>query len=316
MSQRKMILRHGVFWGCLLACAIAAAEEGGTGHYLPGSMASFIDTVPPSEAFVLRLNVISYQADVEKDVMLPLAGTVAVNADVDTKGYGLTGVWRPSWGSLSDKWSYAMGATIPFIDLTVEADVLSVKRSDSVSGVGDIMIMPLMLNYNQNADLNYTFRVSMYAPTGDYKVGRLANTGKNFWTLEPTASINYFGQKNGREAQLFFGIDFNEENSDTNYKSGTQMHLDGVVAQHFPLAKGLAGVGVTGYWYKQVTGDSGSGATFGDFKGKVLGIGPVVSYTQKLGGGNLISELKWISESGASRRLEGDTIFLKVMMKY
>jgi hypothetical protein len=36
--------------------AVALAEEGGSGHYLPGSMASFIDVVPPTETFLARLN--------------------------------------------------------------------------------------------------------------------------------------------------------------------------------------------------------------------------------------------------------------------
>jgi hypothetical protein len=72
---------------------------------------------------------------------------------------------------------------------------VSVRRSDSKSGLGDIILMPLMLNYNVNPDFNINFRTAIYAPTGSYKVGRLANTGKNFWTLEPTLAFMYFGQK-------------------------------------------------------------------------------------------------------------------------
>jgi hypothetical protein len=33
-------------------------------------------------------------------------------------------------------------------------------------------------------------------------------------------------------------------------------------------------VGVQSYWYKQVKGDSGSGAVLGSFKGESIGIGP------------------------------------------
>ena len=33
-------------------------------------------------------------------------------------------------------------------------------------------------------------------------------------------------------------------------------------------------VGIAGYIYHQITGDSGSGATLGDFKSKIMGIGP------------------------------------------
>ena len=68
--------------------------------------------------------------------------------------------------------------------------------------------------------------------------------------------------------------------SDTNYKSGTQMHLEATAAQHLPLWGGGASAGVTGFGYKQVTGDSGSGAAFGDFKARSFGLGSVVSYRQ------------------------------------
>jgi hypothetical protein len=45
----------------VLTCGTASfAEECGSGHYLPGSMASFIDGVPPTETFLTRVNVVKY----------------------------------------------------------------------------------------------------------------------------------------------------------------------------------------------------------------------------------------------------------------
>jgi hypothetical protein len=37
-------------------------------------------------------------------------------------------------------------------------------------------------------------------------------------------------------------------------------------------------VGLVGYVYEQITGDSGAGATLGDFKSRGVGIGPQVGY--------------------------------------
>jgi len=37
-------------------------------------------------------------------------------------------------------------------------------------------------------------------------------------------------------------------------------------------------VGLVGYFYQQITGDSGSGAMLGDFKSRVVGIGPQAGY--------------------------------------
>jgi hypothetical protein len=73
---------------------------------------------------------------------------------------------------------------------------------------------------------------------------------------------------------------------------------------------------VTGYYYKQVTGDSGAGASFGDFKAKTVGIGPSASYIRKLNGNELLTELKWLHETTTQNRLEGDTLFLKAMLKF
>ncbi len=193
---------------------------------------------------------------------------------------------------------------------------ITVKRSDSQSGLGDLVLIPVMLNYNVDPDFNVNFRVVAYAPTGDYEVGRLANTGKNFWSTSPTLALMYLGQKNGREASLFIGADFNEENSDTNYKSGTQFHLDGTLAQHFPAFGGLASVGVSAFYYKQVTADSGDGATLGDFEGKSVGIGPVVSYASKIATHDIVAELKWLHETDTEKRLEGDIVWFKFVYKF
>jgi hypothetical protein len=309
----------------LLTCATfgAVAEEGGSGHYFPGSMASFMDGVSATPALIFRVNVLGYNGSVGGDVTVPVAGLAALNLDVESTAVGLTGFWRPDF-EISENWGFAVSMTVPFVDLTVEADVAlpndpkgrTVRRSDTDSGLGDILLFPVMLNYAFSPALNASFRLGIYAPTGHYTAGALANTGKNFWTVEPTASLIYLNPKTGLEASAFFGIDFNTENNDTDYKSGEQAHLEGTLAQHFPLWGGGASAGVTGFWYKQITGDSGSGATFGDFKAKSSGIGPVVSYSRKLSNSDLIAEFKWLHESGVEKRPEGDTLFLKVMIKY
>jgi hypothetical protein len=306
----------------VLLCASTSgfAEEGGSGHYLPGSLASFMDGVSPAETFIARVNVLHYDGEVTANRAIHIAGQAAVNAKARSTAVGLTLFWRPAWGAIGEKSSYAMSATLPFVDMEVAADVAAgpgtVRRSDSASGLGDAILMPLMFNYKVNPDLNVNMRLSLYAPTGSYKVGRLANTGKNFWSVEPTVGVMYFGQKNGIEATLFGGLTINQKNPDTDYKSGNQFHLDATLAQHFPFAGGLSSVGITGYYYRQVTGDSGSGATLGDFKAKTVGIGPSISYVRKLNSSELLAELKWLHETSTRNRLQGDTIFLKAMLKF
>ena len=305
--------------GITLLSGFAIAEEGGSGHYLPGSMASFIDSVPLKETFLMRANIIYYNGSVGATMPLPIGGQTTLGADATSWGLGLTILWRPPL-DLGERWSYAMSATIPYLFVDIDIDATStpgsLKRSGDTDGLGDIVLMPLMLNYNVDPDFNVNFRVGAYAPTGNYEVGRLANTGKNFWTIEPVLGLMYFRQKNGIEASAFVGADFNTENKDTDYKSGTQFHVDGTLALHFPWLGGLSGAGVSAYYYKQVTGDSGDGAILGDFEGKTVGVGPVVSYTKKIGGHDTVFELKWLNEVDTENRLEGDIVWFKAVYKF
>ena len=319
MKKYQKIGLLATLLGGLALGGIAHAEEGGSGHYLPGSMASFIDSVPPAPAFLMRLNVMDYDGSVSPRIGLPIGGALATGVDAKIRGYGLTMVWRPDI-DLGEGWSYSMSATIPLINAKVRAVAAlpvkpgrSVSLSDEETGLGDIIIQPVMLSRAINPDFKVNSRLTIYTPTGEYTVGKLANTGKNFWTFSPSVELMYFGQKNGIEASLFTGVDFNTENNDTDYKSGTQFHMDGTLAQHFPLWGGLAGAGVNAYYYKQLTGDSGAGATLGDFKGMTTGLGPVMSYSTKVGTHSVTGELKWLHEFDTKNRLEGDIIFFKLL---
>ena len=120
----------------------------------------------------------------------------------------------------------------------------------------------------------------------------------------------------GQDFAAYAGVDFNQTNPATDYKSGNQFHFETTYIQHFPLWGGAGGLGATGYYYQQLTGDSGSGAKFGDFKGHVSGLGPVLSYIHKAGKLDVISELKWIHDMKSKNRPEGDTIFLKIVTKF
>lgn len=305
--------------GCALIQPSLEAEEGGSGHYLPGSMSSFMDAPPPQGAFIARYNMVYYNGELSVNEPLPIAGLQTVGAEATSWAHGVTLGWGPPL-DLGERLTYSITATIPFVWMEVAANVtaggLTGQRTSRVNGLGDLVLMPVMLNYRISSNWSANFRVAGYAPTGDYEVGRLANTGKNFWTIEPTLGLMYFGQQNGIEASVYCGADYNFENPDTDYQSGTQVHVDGTLAQHFPLCEGLSGVGINAYWYEQVTGDSGSGASFGDFKGRTVGLGPVLSQVFQISSVDLLAEVKWLHEFETKNRLEGDIVWFKLIAKF
>jgi len=64
-------------------------------------------------------------------------------------------------------------------------------------------------------------------------------------------------------------------------------------------------LGLVGYIYQQLTGDSGSGATLGDFKSRVVGIGPQVGFIFPVGDLQGYLNLKVYQEFAAEHRPEG-----------
>ena len=75
-------------------------------------------------------------------------------------------------------------------------------------------------------------------------------------------------------------------------------------------------LGAHGYWYKQVDGDSGSGATFGPFKGESLGFGPAVLWVPESTKGKFSAVLEWLHDVSNTNRLNGDWGQIAVSWKF
>jgi hypothetical protein len=132
-------------------------------------------------------------------------------------------------------------------------------RQDSASGLGDISLIPVMLAWKSRF-WQYSALVPIYTPTGDYSTDSLANPGLNYWTIDPTLSVSYNNAETGFNAALYGGVTANTENNATNYESGSMLHFEGSVQQLLPVDPGFLGIGIEGFYFEQVTGDSGSGA--------------------------------------------------------
>ncbi|MGE3871965.1 MAG: transporter, partial [Parvibaculaceae bacterium] len=72
--------------------------------------------------------------------------------------------------------------------------------------------------------------------------------------------------------------------------------------------------GVAGYYYQQLTGDSGSGATLGDFESRVLGIGPQIGYFVPAGEMQAYVNVKGFYEFDAQNRPEGWSAWLTIAL--
>lgn len=317
----------------ILSLALAAslittavrAEEGGGGHYTPGATASAVDAVPSRPGLAVFNFFTYYNGNASANVPLKFGSNVAsgvkATAYVDTLG----AIYVPPFTLLGG--SYATAVALPYfwMDVQAQGDLIGAKGKtlasknvgDSASGIGDLSIYPFMLGWKAlGGDLKYDVRTCIYAPTGGYTAGNLANTGRNYWTFEPGASVSWVSSKIGTEASLFMGFDFNTKNEETDYQTGTQFHLDATLEQHLPLLGGFAGLGATGFYYQQLEGDSGSGATLGAFEGETAGVGPVISYVHKIGNCDAFAEVKWLPELEVKNRTSGDYVWVKMGVQF
>lgn len=289
------------------------ADEGGAGHYIPGTVATLSDLAPTQSGWAIQSMYLHYGGDVSATRSLPLGGMVAGGVDADIDAFTLGGIYaleRSVLGSF-----YSVGAWVPYVQMDVDATVTTalgpLRRSDSANGIGDITLVPAMMAWKKDFWTFDTF-LSVYAPTGDYEAGELANQGLNYWTFEPTMGVAYNNEKNGFNFAFHTGMTFNTENDATNYESGSAIHFEASVQQLLPLGAGYLTLGANGFLYEQVTSDSGAGARLGDFEGRTVGIGPVLGYLLPSEKSNFIAELRWLPEVDTQRRLNGDYFWLKL----
>jgi hypothetical protein len=101
---------------------------------------------------------------------------------------------------------------------------------------------------------------------------------------------------------------------DASAPANRQFPLGGLltVAQHLPSLGSIIGVGANGFYYQQISGDSGPDAVLGDFEGHTLGIGPVLSYVRPIGQTQLLTEIKWLPKLDVNKRMEGDFLWFEL----
>ena len=114
-------------------------------------------------------------------------------------------------------------------------------------------------------------------------------------------AVHIFGSV-ARELSGGAGLTFNARNTATDYQTGTESHFEWAIGKHFGESISL---GVAGYHYVQLTGDTGSGATLGPFKGRNNGIGPALNFATQIGGHVAVLSLRHFWEYDAVRHFEG-----------
>lgn len=184
---------------------------------------------------------------------------------------------------------------------------VSGTRTDVLEGFADLYpLASLKWNFGVHNLMLYTM---WDLPVGAYDPSRLANIGIGHWAMDYGGGYTYFDPAKGHELSVVTGFSYNFKNPYTDYQNGIDWHLDWALSQF--LSKQLH-VGVVGYFYNQLTGDSGSGATLGDFKSRVAGVGPQIGYLFPAGDLQGYLNLKGYYEYEAENRPRGWNVWLSL----
>ena len=300
------------------------ADEGGVGFWVPGFFGSLSATpmVPGfSFANIFYYSQVSAGGNVAFAKQVPL-GNINVNFNGNFNA-NVHGSAEPLYLA-APGYTFAtpvlggqanISVAIPYgrLESSVDASIVgnlglggpgfAIGRSltEAVTGIGDIGPMAsLRWNFGVNNFMTY---LTGNLTTGRYDPQRIANLGIGHNAIDGGGAYTYFNDRTGREFSAVLGFTYNFENEHTNYQNGINMHLD-LGASQF-LTKQWQ-VGLVGYWYQQLSCDSGSGNRLGCFEARVGGIGPQIGYVFPIGKewqGYI--NLKGYGEFAAQNRPEG-----------
>jgi hypothetical protein len=251
--------------------AMVCASEYGISTYRPGLMDLYAGILPPPGNGIIK-DLFLFQ-DANAGVVTE-DGRIEVDTHTVTYTDAVLALYVTKLPVLGAYWAFG---TIQMLRIAAQSADSGLhggalhNQSTTIGGLGDGIFIPGMLNWNFG-QFHITAAFSFYAPTGQYSPTRIISLGLNRWAVEPDVGMTWMDQK-GREASLFVGYTVNTKNSADDYYSGQEFHADFALAQHFPHGFLL---GMAGYAFQQTTDDSGSGAVLGPFKGRVIGLGPLV----------------------------------------
>jgi hypothetical protein len=315
MARDFVILLSSIVGAAFLAFPAGStfAAEGGSSFYLLGQRGQGAAVLPPEGLFFSAPNYF-YSGDIDSSQDLPFGGSLALGVEADLFLTLPTVIWVTPVDVLGGDLALTGTIVLGNADLDASATLSipgvgagTASVSDERWAVGD-PAFGAMVGW-QAENTNYLLSASVNVPVGDYDAGRLSNVSLNRWAWDLTGAVTWLDLESGIELSGAAGITFNGENDDTKYETGTEFHLEAAAAYHFSPT---FSVGVNGYHYQQLTGDSGAGATLGDFKGRVTALGPMMSGTFMLGPIPVATSLRYFHEFDVKNRLEGDAGWLTI----
>ncbi|WP_420342088.1 SphA family protein [Paenirhodobacter sp.] len=269
----------------------------------------------PSAGLYFQNDLYYYNGDIGAERKLPTGGRLALGVDGSAVIDLPTFIWvlpeEMLGGHLGLAATFPIGWKSTSADLTLAGPRGGPARadvSDEVFTIGD-PVLSAFLGWNQG-NLHWQVGTMINVPVGDYQKGEISNIAFHHWGADVFTAMTWLDPASGLDLSGVLGVTFNDENPATDYRTGNELHFEWAAVKHFSPA---FDAGMIGYYYDQLTDDSGDGAS-GPFRGQVTAVGATMGWNFKMGDRPVSARVKYYHEFDVRNRAEGDVLFVSLTM--
>lgn len=297
----------------VLSTLNAYADDGGISFWLPGQFGT-LAAAPAEPGWSLPFAYYHVNTSDSGNKPFPRSGRTTFGLDAEADLLFASPTYTFAQPVLGAQAAVAMVAAVARTEASIDTSQtgpqgrrFSGGADDSLKGASDVYLLgTLKWNHGVHNLMAYSMG---NIPVGAYDPDRLANIGLGHASFDAGGGYTYFDRTN--EFSAVAGLTYNWENSDTHYQNGIDAHVDWS-ASHFTSPQ--THFGVVGYFFHQLTGDTGSGAVLGDFKSQVSAVGPQAGHFFKVGKQLWYTNLKGYYEFDAENRAKGWNTWLSLVV--
>jgi hypothetical protein len=257
-----------------------------------------------------------YEGSANVGKQFEIGGNIVAGLKSTTVTDCVTVSWVPTTnllgGTLAIGTALTIGTSIADVSAVVSGprgNLRTINVHDSATVAGDPTVSAA-LGWN-TGKVSIQAGATVNVPIGRYNNGGLANISLHRWIVDASLATTWNDPKTGWDVSGKAGLTFNGTDPATDYKSGTEFHLEGSVEK--TLSPQFS-AGLQVYYLKQLSGDSGSGARLGPFKGEVAGIGATAALTVNMGRYPATFRARAFKEFDVTNRLKGSAFFVDLAL--